>query len=69
MGTNRKRIEKKLLSLEDVRRDVANKLDRSYLQNNVSDLLALEDRYEKIIYQISRVRGLLESTNRTRTTI
>ena len=69
MGTNRKRIEKKLLILERVRSDVANKLDRSYLQNNVSDLLALEEKYEKIIYQISRIKGLLESRNRTRTII
>ena len=69
MGTNRKRIEKKLLILERVRSDVANKLDRSYLQNNVSDLLALEEKYEKIIYQISRIKGLLKSRNRTRTII
>ena len=65
MGTNRKRIEKKLLILERVRSDVANKLDRSYLQNNVSDLLALEEKYEAIMYQISRIKALVAHRKRT----
>lgn len=69
MGTNRKRFEKKLQNLERIRRDIAKKLDTSYLQNNVSDLLALEEKYERIMYQISRINVLLETRNRTRTII
>ena len=64
MGTNINGIEKKLYYLERVRRDMANKLDRSYLQNNISDLLALEEKYEKITHRISRIRILLSTRNR-----
>lgn len=69
MGTNLKRFEKKLNSLERIRNDVANKLDRSYLQNNVSELLALEEKYEIIVHRISRIKTILANQSGARTTI
>lgn len=64
MVTRPKRFEKKLQTLERMRRDIEKKLDRSYLQNNVSELLALEEKYESIIHRINRIKSLLSNTNR-----
>ena len=58
------RFEKQLQTLEHMRRDIEKKLDTSYLQNNVSELLALEEKYETTIHRINRVKNLLASRNR-----
>ncbi len=65
MVTEPTKFEKKLHKLELMRRDIGIKLDRSYLQNNISELLALEEKYAAVIYQISRIRSLLAQKKRT----
>lgn len=64
MVTKPTKFDKKLRTLERMRKEIENKLDRSYLQNNISELLALEAKYEAVIYQISRIRNLVASSNR-----
>lgn len=64
MATEQIRFEKKLHELEISRRNVASRLDRSYLQDNVSELLALEEKYERIMYQIGRIKDLVASGKR-----
>jgi chaperonin cofactor prefoldin len=58
-------FEKKLQTLERMRRDIEKKLDRSYLQNNISELLDLEEKYETIVYQISKLRNMVPSNKST----
>ena len=64
MVTRPTRFEKQLQTLERMRRDIEKKLDTSYLQNNVSELLALEENYETTIHKINRVKNLLANRNR-----
>jgi hypothetical protein len=65
MVTRPSRFEKKLQTLERMRRDVEKKLDRSYLQNNISELLALEERYEAIVYKINKLKYMIAVNRRT----
>jgi len=67
METELTSSEKKLHILERMRRDIANKIDESYLQNNISNLLALEKKYEVIINRISRIRVRMSIRNRAST--
>jgi len=67
METELTSSEKKLHFLERMRRDIANKIDESYLQNNISNLLALEKKYEVIINRISRIRVRMSIRNRAST--
>lgn len=67
METELTSSEKKLHILERMRRDIANKIDESYLQNNISNLLALEKKYEVIIDRISRARVRMSIRNRAST--
>jgi len=67
METKLTRTEKKLHILERMRRDIANKIDESYLQNNVSNLLALEKKYELIMNHISRIKVRIGIRNRIST--
>lgn len=62
-------LEKKLSKLEKVRRELARKIDESYLRDNVTEFLMLEERYERVMHSISTLRSFLHRNSRSVATV
>ncbi len=56
MNTNLKQCYKRLRSLEYKRRELARRIDASYLRDNVSDFLSLQHKYETLMHSISELQ-------------
>lgn len=56
MQRNMQYYRNRLQRLERIRAEVARRMDSSYLRDNISDFMSLEQRYARIIDTMNKVR-------------
>lgn len=56
MQRNMQYYRNRLQRLEHIRQDIAHRMDTSYLRDNISDFMSLEQKYAAIISAMNKIR-------------
>ena len=63
MDTRKRSYKRKLEKLERLRRDLAKRIDTSYLRDDISSYIELEARYKDVMESMQKLKGRLSTSN------